>query len=110
MASFQNAYILSLSPMVHLHGYGLGLSKSSPFKLHYSNIYLNLQLVATLHLWDRGEADRSRRADANVLRTMLFLIFISVPFLNALSPGIPLPCMIDASTWELGLSLLASTF
>ena len=73
----------------------MGLSKASSFKMLYSNIYLNLQLFASLHLRERGEGARSRRAYANVLRTMLFLIFISVTFLNALSPGILLPCMHD---------------
>jgi hypothetical protein len=71
------------------------MSKHSSFKLLYSDLYLNLQLFAPLHLWDRGEAARSMKAYANVLRIVLFLIFISAPFLNTLSPGILLSCMID---------------
>jgi hypothetical protein len=87
------------------------MSKHSSFKLLYSDLYLNLHLFAPLHLWDRGEAARSRKAYANVLRTILFLIFISAPFLNTLSPGMLLSCMIDGCI-HLGVRsiLLASTF
>jgi hypothetical protein len=67
IASFQSAYFsFTYAAFAWIR---LGMSKASSFKLLYSDRYLNLQLLAPLHLWERGEAARSRRAYANVLRS-----------------------------------------